>query len=76
MDVSVQGEFFLWKAIWKNLGGQVMRVKKEVPDHLKCKVAPTNMSNVFSGVLCFFPNGRGLGVLEFDLHELGTVFFS
>ena len=76
MGVSVQGEFLLWKVIWKNLGGQVMRVKKEVPHHPKCKVATTNTSNVFSGVLCFFPNGRGLGVLEFDLHELGNVFFS
>ena len=53
-----------------------MRVKEEVQDRLKCKVAPTNMSNVFSGVLCFFPKGRGLGVLEFGLHELSAFFFS
>ena len=52
------------------------RVKKEVQDHPKCKVATTNMSNVFSGVSCFFPSERGQGVLEFDLHELGTLLFS
>ena len=52
-----------------------MRGKKEVQDPLKCKVAPTNISNVFSGLLCFFPKGRGLGVLEFGMHGLSTFFF-
>ena len=34
-----------------------MRAKKEGQDLLKCKVAPTNMSNVFPCLLCYFLRG-------------------